>query len=104
MSVVSALIRKVIQCAAVEETGSWRKLGLVTVFLILGSSNPVAVKAAFMLGWPPLILGIMRMGFIGLFFLGWSRLAKEHPFGPNQKARRFALIAAACKGLGDVIK
>jgi len=40
------------------------------------------------------------MGFIGLFFYGWSRLAGEHPVGPNRNARRYALAAAFCKGLG----
>jgi len=40
------------------------------------------------------------MGFIGLFFYGWSRLTGEHPVGPNRGARRYALAAAFCKGVG----
>ena len=80
--------------------GTWRRLGLVAVFLVLGSSNPVAVKAALLHGWGPLGLGILRMGFIGLFFFGWSRLSGEHPVGPNRDARRYALAAAFCKGVG----
>jgi len=84
----------------VKTIGSWKRLGLVAAFLVLGSSNPVAVKAALLHGWGPLGLGILRMGFIGLFFYGWSRAAGEHPVGPNRDARRYALAAAFCKGVG----
>jgi len=89
-----------LQFAAVETIGTWKRLGLVAAFLILGSSNPVAVKAALLHGWGPLGLGILRMGFIGLFFYGWIRFTGEHPIGPNRDARRYALAAAFCKGVG----
>jgi drug/metabolite transporter (DMT)-like permease len=84
----------------VKTIGTWKRFALVTAFIILGASNPVAVKAALLHGWGPLGLGVLRMGFIGLFFYGWSLLAGEHPLGPNGEARRYALAAAACKGLG----
>jgi len=48
--------------------GPWKRFGLISIFLLVGSSNPIAIKAALNLGWPPFTLGLFRMGFIGLFF------------------------------------
>jgi len=79
--------------------GPWKRFGLISIFLLVGSSNPIAIKAALNLGWPPFTLGLFRMGFIGLFFYVWARLLREHPMGPNPVARRYALYAAACKGV-----
>jgi drug/metabolite transporter (DMT)-like permease len=67
---------------------------------MLGSSNPVAIKAALLEGWPPMVLGLCRMSVIGFFFAGWAFVLREHFIGPNGAARRWALAAAACKGAG----
>jgi len=77
-----------------------RRLGLVSVFLLIGSSNPVAIKAALGMGWPPFVLGLCRMAFIGLFFLAWSLRLGEGLLGPDAAARRFVLLAACSKGFG----
>lgn len=67
---------------------------------MLGSSNPVAIKAALNEGWPPMVLGVCRMSFIGLFFAGWAFLLREHFIGPTGEARRWSMAAAGCKGAG----
>lgn len=78
-------------------------LGLISIFLIIGSSNPIAIKAAMNLGWPPFFLGLLRMAFIGMFFMVWGLLAGESLAGPNATARRHTLVAAACKGAGVLL-
>ena len=88
-----------LQFAAVGETGKRGKYGLVAVFLMLGSSNPVAIKAALLAGWEPFLLGLSRMALIGLFFLGWTLLAGERPLGVSGSGRRWSMAAALCKGL-----
>lgn len=67
---------------------------------MIGSSNPVAIKAALTVGWPPMLLGLCRMFVIGSFFAGWSMLLGEHMIGPGRTSRRWSLAAAGCKGAG----
>jgi len=78
-------------------------LGIVSIFLIIGSSNPIAIKAALNLGWPPFFLGLSRMAVIGLFFTVWGLLARERLAATNPAARRHTLVAAACKGAGVLL-
>lgn len=47
------------------------RLFLIAVFIIIGSSNPIAIKFALNAGWTPFALGMLRMVVIGLFFMLW---------------------------------
>ena len=78
------------------------RLFLVLVFVLVGASNPIAIKYALEAGWPVLPLGIGRMGFIGLFFLVWVLAVGEHPIGSSPQGRRWALMAAVSKGVGVI--
>lgn len=77
-------------------------LVLVLIFVFVGASNPIAIKFALESGWPILPLGIGRMGFITLVFLIWVLAAREHPLGSSPEGRRWALMAAASKGVGVI--
>lgn len=76
------------------------KLAIVLVAMFVGASNPIALKFALEAGWPVLPLGIGRMGFIGIFFLIWVLVAREHPIGGSPAGRRWAMMAAVSKGSG----
>ena len=67
---------------------------------MLGATNPIAIKLALSEGWNPFQLGVYRMGVIGIFFWAWTLVLKENALGPDSKARKLALTAAAFKGIG----
>lgn len=75
---------------------------LISFLIILGSSNPVAIKYALNIGWTPMFLGGLRMGFIGLFVLFWLRIRKETILPENTQANFFLLVAALSKGFGVI--
>ena len=79
------------------------RLFLIAVFIIIGSSNPIAIKFALNAGWTPFALGMLRMTVIGIFFTIWVMARREGLIGPNRSARRYAIIAAACKAVGVVL-
>ena len=79
------------------------KLSLIAVLIIVGSSNPVAIKFALNEGWPPFALGMLRMSVIGVFFVLWLMARGEGLVGPTREARYYAAIAAACKAVGVVL-
>ncbi len=79
------------------------RLFLIAVFIIIGSSNPIAIKFALNAGWTPFALGMLRMVVIGLFFTVWVMFRREGLIGPNVTARRYVLIAAVCKAVGVVL-
>ena len=79
------------------------KLSLIAVLIIVGSSNPVAIKFAMNEGWPPFALGMLRMSVIGVFFVLWLVARGEGLVGPTREARYYAAIAAACKAVGVVL-
>lgn len=81
-----------------NSTGGYRAFSLIGVFLVLDSSNPVAIKAALLAGWVPMSLGLFRMGAIGAVFLLWAAIRGEHPFGSAGTGRNWSLAAALCKG------
>lgn len=87
-----------VQSPAVNRTGGYRAFSLIGVFLVLGSSNPVAIKAAILAGWDPMSLGFFRMGVIGAVFLLWTAILGEHPLGKAGAGRNWSLAAALCKG------
>lgn len=78
------------------------QFSLVLVFLLIGSSNPVAIKYALNHGWPPFILGLSRMMLIGFFFGIWACFLRENIIGPNREARYHTVIASLCKGAGAI--
>ncbi len=77
-------------------------LGLMAIFLIVGSSNPVAIKYALNHGWPPFILGLFRMIFIGVFFGAWIWFIRENPIGSSRQVRFYTIAASFCKGAGAI--
>ena len=79
------------------------RLFLIAVFIIIGSSNPIAIKFALNAGWTPFALGMLRMAVIGLFFTVWVMFRGEGVIGPSAAARRYVLIAAVCKAVGVVL-
>lgn len=79
------------------------KLFLIAVLIIVGSSNPVAIKFAMNEGWPPFALGMLRMSVIGVFFVLWLMARGEGLVGPTREARYYAAIAAGCKAVGVVL-
>ena len=79
------------------------RLFLIFIFIIVGSSNPIAIKYALNAGWTPFALGMLRMAVIGGFFVLWVVARKEGLIGPNRPARHYAIIAAACKAVGVVL-
>lgn len=79
------------------------RLFLIAVFIIVGSSNPIAIKYALNAGWTPFALGMLRMAVICGFFVLWVLARKEGLLGPNGPARRYVIIAAACKAVGVVL-
>ena len=79
------------------------RLFLISIFIVVGSSNPVAIKYALNAGWPPFALGLLRMVVIGIFFTTWVIARGEGLIGPNSKARRYVIIAALCKAAAVVL-
>lgn len=79
------------------------RLFLIAIFIIIGSSNPIAIKYALNAGWPPFALGMLRMAVIGIFFTLWVMVRSEGFIGPNRTARRYVLIAALCKAVAVVL-
>lgn len=79
------------------------KLSLIAVLIIVGSSNPVAIKFAMNEGWPPFALGMFRMSVIGVFFVVWLMARGEGLVGPTREARYYSAVAAACKAVGVVL-
>ncbi len=79
------------------------KLSLIAVLIIVGSSNPVAIKFALNEGWPPFALGMLRMSVIGVFFVLWLMARGEGLVGPTREARYYSAVAAACKAVGVVL-
>lgn len=79
------------------------RLFLIAVFIIIGSSNPIAVKFALNAGWTPFALGMLRMAVIGIFFILLLMARGEGLIGPNGPARRYIVIAAVCKAVGVVL-
>ncbi len=78
------------------------RLILMLIFLMISSSNPIAIKYGLNHGWSPIILGISRMSFIGLFFILWVAWRREPFLGPNNKASIFSVAAALCKSIGVI--
>jgi len=74
----------------------------MAILLAVGSSNPIAIKYALNLGWPPFLLGTLRMGLIALFFGMWAWSLRENPFGSEPESRRPIILACLCKGVGVV--
>ena len=85
-----------------KETPVNNKFSLVLFMIIIGSSNPVAIKYALNYGWPPLLLGIFRMSGIGLFVLLWLKLKGEPLIGPDKNAAFYSIAASVCKGIGVI--
>jgi len=85
-----------------QQRSSLNKLGLMSIFLAVGSSNPIAIKFALNADWPPYLLGVLRMGFIGSFFIIWSLCIKEKFLGPNPQARLNAIIASTSKAISVI--
>ncbi|MDH3972840.1 MAG: DMT family transporter [Deltaproteobacteria bacterium] len=79
------------------------RLFLISIFIAVGSSNPIAIKYAINVGWPPFALGMLRMAFIGIVFTFWVISRGEGLIGPNREARKYVLIAASCKAVGVIL-
>ena len=79
------------------------RLFLIAVFIIIGSSNPVAIKFALNAGWTPFALGMLRMAVIGIFFTFWTMSKGEGLIGPHREAGKYVLFAAFCKAVGVVL-
>jgi drug/metabolite transporter (DMT)-like permease len=85
-----------------KQRSTLNKLGLMSIFLAVGSSNPIAIKFALNAGWPPYLLGTLRMSFIGLFFIIWTLLMKKPILGPTPQASLNAVIASMSKAISVV--
>lgn len=83
-------------------TPALRNFFLVLLLLLIGSSNPIAIKFALNTGWNAYLLGFLRMIIIGGFFLTFVIILKKNPFGPNPQARYYGFLAAGCKGVGVI--
>jgi drug/metabolite transporter (DMT)-like permease len=63
------------------------------------ASNPVGIKLALSLGWPPFMLGVGRTLCVGVLFVAWIRWERRAIFGLPGLQRRWTLIASACKAI-----
>ena len=72
---------------------------LVIPLLLIQPSNPIALKYAMFLEWPPYLLGALRMSMISCCFMIWVLFAKQSLLG-TWETRRWILPAAFCKALG----
>ncbi len=78
---------------------AYKHLLFVIPLLLIQPSNPIALKYAMFSGWPPYLLGALRMSMISLCFMMWVLLAKQSLLG-SAKVRNWILPAAFFKALG----
>ncbi len=84
--------------AATEAEGRKpRHLGLIAAATLAGASNPVAIKAALGLGFPPFLLGFARTACVGLVFWAWCAREGATILGAPGAQRLSVLLASGFK-------
>lgn len=72
----------------------------VLLSCVVGATNILCMKAAFLAGWTPMTFGVLRFAAIGALAAAWLRARGQPLLPPDPGARAWLGAEAACKAIG----